>query len=385
MKQREAARIALVVCVLCHVVRLTTGTACAEPQWRVMAGVTARPISFQFQPQPFEHWDGLVEVYEDLGTLGIVSGKNSYNTPIEYEDGEAYVVYSGGTAKFSGGSELSGNPYDTVIFHVRQYSPPQAVVPLPASSDAIGLGPYVMVARQLSRSDQKGVLELIGRYSVVKGRCSDGWTTRQQIVQDEATYEILYEMLPRIYIGDGHWSSHVLIYDPDAFARDYIIQLEEPDRRRPPRDPEVSLVEMRQVEVDGLVAYGNPSLRLYLHEVTIGLAYFRPLWRGLSMSIMCGPTLNIVDWDYSEDIQWSLESSQEPLVSYSGHGDGIEYIVGGLAELGLEFRNDPDSRFFMHMSVSYHYLSDISVSTQISEVKADATSFSGSVGFGIAL
>lgn len=366
-------------------------TADEAGTWRVEAGIRLhRPTCTIYAWMPeWGDWDQYTDFRDGGGSLRAFDNSRERE---EYLDGaverEPFWSYVDGTAFFSveePGQLGHDGSYQTVTYHSRRYSYRMEREDTPErqnEDDWLGF-PFLQVSRELIRHARFAV-SFMGRYSAGCHEYGFGWrrVARQTVIERRVTHMFTYEIdpisdpLPDPPFSAPDDGSFWVIYDADDYNSFW-------GPSPPAQDPRQSRAGRRRAVAEFL-GEARTDLDVFVHQLRAAVACDIEIAKQGMISLSAGPTLNIVDWDFTLDTRWCAAASGETLVSESVRNDDTDLIPGLEAELGATlFLGRTD--WFLQASVGYEWAPQLDMCVGTAKAQLDLSGYSATLGLGLNL
>ncbi len=241
-----------------------------------------------------------------------------------------------------------------------------------ASDSDNGVGPYLQLGRRLTQFDGIQVNFTTG-WSFISTENSTGARPVARITEDRTDYTYRYDYianpdLPRLIPGHVNTNDQLFIIDPRT-AYDGNV----PDHSRPTQETTYT----RSV----FTAYSTSNLDVNLNEIPFGLEVGHKAGP-VDLFLTGGFTLNIIDYELENRIDWIAAGSKSPVASQVARDSGTPLKVGLYGGLVARCNLSEDGRFFIESSGTYRWVDPVQANAGLTSVEIDPSSWEGRFGIG---
>jgi hypothetical protein len=398
--------------------------------WSISAGTRVRDIdaAFSSSPQtaraywrdhaPMKRGGGHTGLYDRQGNINYQDGDIAYANPFSnpVTAGGPLDPDSGdGTAYFGAdhGDQIDrdadGN--GSITFHATRYVyfTELSTTTMDADDDCATAAPYIAARRLVASLEDNIHLSLLVQYAFSEHEMDSGWreTARQDIYEQRVDYTFEYAIdplsatLPDTPFSASPANNVYVVYDADAYRTYYaetdlapndpnldvtfweLLQLGNPDLELPDDPSRKSRTDEDVVAT--LIAEELSEFEIRLHELFLALEISTDVHDRVTFSLACGPTLNLLDWDFTHTTHWSLAGSgarQETIVAENSDQD---LVIGAGGQLAVKLTLGEERRYFMEASGGYFWVDELKVGAGLGQAEIDLSSYSAGAGIGINL
>jgi hypothetical protein len=380
-------------------------------RWSLGVGVTVRTIDADFhvrRPDPIP-WQRLLRTRSNSGRgdVGLYTGGPG---TVVYSDGqvgpEYGAIYGGANPNgdavgiINSASQLTptgridtlGSPTYDLAFHSSEttyaYSHRHQLNGFDSSDSDDGVGPYITLSYDIIQSPACTAGIMIG-WSMVEtehgtGTRSLGWQSVSEHRTDSSyTYHYDYDGVGGAALPGATFPFNAndpaegfIIYDPVAYDANgngagYLFPRKTASSRHASRL--VALVE----------PVATSKLDVNLNEIVLAARLERALNDRLRVAVAVGPTLNVLDTEFSTTIAWRVPGTGRTIATTRYEDDSTEVEVGIMGQLSITC--DITERLFIEAHGSYRWVDSVRVGGAAASVEVDASSWEGGVGIGVRL
>ncbi len=380
----------------------------AESRWSVTAGAEVRSLGADFRmarPAPLNTtvFGGLSNRDPGLyrggsGTVHYADGQvgpdyNSAFAPSAGAGGDALgIIDNAGQVKPNVRTETTfGTPIAELRFHSYQVTGGDAargtMHPYGASDSDTGLGGSLSFAFTFKSTEKDSLAAVLG-WSCVQSNPGSGQplvsaqgVTRHQS-QINHTYIYDYDQ------GSGTAANPGAGFPFDASSSagtaGYIVYNPVLYSGQPTGDGFLGPREISQggsSTVKATAVTQVTGLRVTLNEINLAVRWERLLRPWLHAGISVGPTLNIVNSDFSTQTAWYLSGSHTPAAVDRWRQDHSQVKAGFMGQLTAQADISP--RLFVEFHAGYRWVADADVDSGPASARLNLSSWAGGIGVGI--
>jgi hypothetical protein len=353
-------------------VQKDTAASEAQSRWRISMGVMVRRIQSEFAIDPrasdfgFAHGGSRRLFGGDLNEQAYADGRVFLGgIPADIARQQGIAAFSGGQVShlrpLSGGQLVApGTLLGTVTFHSTEI----AGQGLENAGDSnLAAAPYVKGEYVLHQT-REGELSLFGQYAYVADSDHSSGNVQGGLhgTSFQFRYDAAFVQSPGLAPGNVFYNANAA----NAFN---------PQFSPKPTNPSVTR--------SSLTVRSRASLEEGLHEITLGIGYTRRLWDRVHLSLAIGPTFNLFDYDFES--RSDLRVGGATVATSRQSQDSQAFRLGVMEQAGLVVDLDRQGRWFLEVFGRYNWVDTFKAGTNQSNVKVDASSFSGGIGLGVRL